>query len=92
MSDIDIQLDEDDSRFHALVDGHYCVLDFTRQDDIVSMNHVGVPDPVGGRGIAGQLTRHALDWADARGLKVRARCPYVAAWIKRHPEYERLLA
>ena len=55
------------------------------------MNHVGVPGAVGGRGIAGELTRHALDWAEAQGLKVRARCPYVARWIERHAEYQRLL-
>ena len=92
MTDIDIQLDEEAGRFLAVVEGQDCVLDFTRQDDVVSMNHVGVPSPVGGRGIASRLTRHALDWASDQGLKVRARCPYVAAWIERHPEYRRLLA
>jgi predicted GNAT family acetyltransferase len=92
MTELDIQLDEAAGRFQAVVEGHYCVLDFTRQGEIVSMNHVGVPDAVGGRGIAGQLTRHALDWAARKDLKVRARCPYVAAWIERHPDYRRLLA
>ncbi|WP_376695400.1 GNAT family N-acetyltransferase [Wenzhouxiangella sp. EGI_FJ10305] len=91
MSDLDIKLDREAGRFEAVIEGHSCVLDFTMEDDAVSMNHVGVPKAVGGRGIAGQLTRHALDWADDQNLKVRARCPYVAAWVERHPEYQRLL-
>lgn len=91
MSDLDIQLNREAGRFEAVVEGHSCVLDFTLEGDVVSMNHVGVPEAVGGRGIAGQLTRHALDWAGDQNLKVRARCPYVAAWIERHPEYQELL-
>ncbi len=91
MSDLDIQLDRGAGRFEALVEGHSCVLDFSIDGDVVSMNHVGVPKAVGGRGIAGQLTRYALDWADEKNLRVRARCPYVAAWIERHPEYQELL-
>ncbi|MEE4304746.1 MAG: GNAT family N-acetyltransferase [Wenzhouxiangella sp.] len=91
MSELDIRLDRDAGRFEAVVEGHSCVLDFTIDDDVVSMNHVGVPKAVGGRGIAGRLTRHALDWAREQGLQVRARCPYVARWIERHPEHQNLL-
>lgn len=92
MSDLDIQLDRNAGRFEAVVEGHSCFLDFTLDGDVASMNHVNVPKAVGGRGIAGKLTRHALDWAGEQGLKVRARCPYVASWIERHPDYEKLLA
>lgn len=92
MTDLDIRLDREAGRFETVVEGHSCVLEFTQDDNVVSMNHVGVPDPVGGRGIAGQLTRNALEWAGEEGLKVRARCPYVARWIERHPEYQKLLA
>lgn len=91
MSDLDIQLDREAGRFEAVVEGHSCVLDFTVDGDVASMNHVGVPQAVGGRGIAGILTRHALEWAGEQGLKIRARCPYVSRWIERHPEYRTLL-
>ena len=45
-----------------------------------------------GRGIAGAITRHALDYSREQGWKVIPNCPYVAAWIKRHPEYQNLVA
>jgi hypothetical protein len=37
-------------------------------------------------------TRHALDYSREHGWKVEPRCPYVAAWIKRHPEHQDLVA
>ena len=51
-----------------------------------------VPEAIGGRGIAGELVRAALDHARAAGWKVRAECAYSDAWIGKHPEYEALRA
>ena len=43
-----------------------------RRDDAgqITILHTGVPPAIGGRGIAGELVRTALDWAKAEGLKV----------------------
>lgn len=50
-----------------------------------------VVDPaIEGRGVASALTRAALDWARAEGLRVEPFCPYVQAWLGRHPEYGNL--
>lgn len=87
MPAVDIEHNADKQRFEALVDNQLCVLDYVRDGDTVSMNHVRVPEAVGGRGIAGELTRQALDWAREHGLRVVANCPYVARWIERHPDY-----
>ena len=72
--------------FATTVDGHRCVLDYRLEGSTVFMDHVGVPAPVEGRGIASALTRTAVAWARAEGLEIVARCPYVAAWMGRHPE------
>lgn len=87
---MDIQLNQEKSRFEATVENQLCVLEFSLDDNVISMNHVRVPEPVGGRGIAGTLTRHALDHAANRGWWVVANCPYVKKWIERHPEYHYL--
>ena len=68
------------------MDGHVGVLDYRQEGSAVYMHHVGVPPEVQGRGVAGELTRTAVAWARAEGLEVVARCPYVAAWMRRHPE------
>jgi len=87
MSDIRIERNDAQQRFEAVVDNQRCVLEYVLDNDTVSMNHVRVPEAVGGRGIAGQITRHALDWARSNALRVVPNCPYVARWIERHPEY-----
>jgi uncharacterized protein len=89
--DYEINLELEAGRFSAVVDGETCVLEFSGAGDVVAMNSVRVPKAVGGRGIAGQLTRHALDWARSEGLKVQPNCPYVKNWIDRHPEYQDLI-
>lgn len=86
-----IRNNADLSRFETLVEEHECVLDYRVDQDVVTMNRVYVPPPVEGQGIAGRLTRHALDWAREKDLQVVPHCPYVAAWIQRHPEYQDLV-
>jgi uncharacterized protein len=44
-----------------------------------------------GRGVGGRLARAALDDVRARGLRAIPRCPFIAAWIRRHPDYEDLV-
>lgn len=81
----------DAQRFEWQVDGHTCELVYSTIPQGVSFDSVRVPDAVGGRGLAGQLTRHALDWARSEKLKVQPTCPYVATWIRRHPNYADLV-
>jgi predicted GNAT family acetyltransferase len=45
-----------------------------------------------GRGLASRLAAAVLDDARARGLSVIPACPFVSAWIRRHPEYADLVA
>ncbi|MBR8657023.1 N-acetyltransferase [Achromobacter sp. Marseille-Q0513] len=89
---ISVTHDAGHSRFTAIVDGVPCVLDYQLQDGIMSIVHTGVPPEVGGRGIAAELTRHALETARAQGWRVRPLCSYAAVYMRRHPEYNDLLA
>ena len=53
--------------------------------------HTEVDDRHAGSGLAAQLIRFALDDVRSRGGKVVPICPYVSAYIRRHPEYEDLV-
>ena len=79
-------------RFECTVDGHLCVADYQLRGKVVWMVHTGVPSAVGGRGVAAELVRTALEWADAQGYRVEPACSYVEAYMRRHPETRRLLA
>lgn len=87
----DIRHASADHRFETEVDGHTCVLDYRLDDPVMTIDRVYVPPPVEGRGIASRLTRFALDHCREHGLRVVPRCPYVAAWIRRHDDYADLV-
>jgi predicted GNAT family acetyltransferase len=87
-----IQHDADRHRFTALVEGQACVLDYGLSGKTMTITHTGVPASLGGRGIAGQLTRFALDAARAQGWNVIPACSYAAGFFEKHPEYADLLA
>lgn len=53
--------------------------------------HSEVPRALEGRGLAGQLARAALESARSRGLHVVVVCPFVAAYIKKHPEFNSIV-
>ncbi|MFL6624880.1 MAG: GNAT family N-acetyltransferase [Vitreoscilla sp.] len=79
-------------RFEATVEGQLCVCDYQLRGDIMWMTHTGVPPAVGGRGIAAELVRAALAWADAQHHRVQPSCSYVDVYMRRHPETQKLRA
>lgn len=60
--------------------------------DVITLVHTEVDPAHGGNGHAATLARGALDDARSRGLRVVASCPYIAAYITKHPEYADLAA
>lgn len=79
-------------RFEALVDGRLALCSYFRQGDTLTLHHTEVPPALQGQGVAAALVAAALAWARHEGLRVRATCSYVAAYMQRHPETQELLA
>jgi predicted GNAT family acetyltransferase len=59
---------------------------------VITFTHTEVSPVHEGKGVGGTLVRAALDDVRGRGLRVRPQCPFVAAWIDKHPDYADLLA
>ena len=89
---VDVIHDEAGQRFEARVDGHLCVADYQLRGNVMWMTHTVVPPAVGGRGIAAELVRVALAWAEEKGYAVEPSCSYVEVYMRRHPETQKLLA
>ena len=70
--DYAITRNEAEGRFETTVDGVLCVLEYGLRDGVMTITHTGVPEVVGGRGVAAALTRCALDTARAEGWRSRA--------------------
>lgn len=75
-------------RFEIHVDGRRAgLVTYRLRQGRVSFLHTEIDDAYGGQGLAGVLVRTALDAARERGLAVLPYCPYVRAWIGKHPDY-----
>lgn len=86
-----VQHDPAGGLFYAEVDGLRAVLNYHITDGTMSIVHTGVPPAIGGRGIAADLTRTALDFARSSHWKVRPLCSYSAVFLRQHPEYADLV-
>ena len=80
-----------EGRFEARLEGHRGELRYVRREvegrPVMVIPSVVVDRAIEGRGVAGALTRTALEWARAEGWRVDPVCPYVDAWLRRHPEF-----
>lgn len=54
----------------------------------VVFTHTVVDDAYAGQGLALELTHFALDDVRASGRRIVSICPYVTAYLRKHPEYD----
>jgi len=83
---------EDDNRFEVSIDGAVAFINYLKRDNVYYLIHTEVPQSLQGRGIAGALVEKALKYLEADGFKMMPYCPYVQAYLKRHTEWNRLVA
>lgn len=82
-----VQHDPANSRFLVHLDDGEAQLIYTPfSEDILELQHTEVPPSGQGHGVGDALVRAALAYARENGLRVVATCPYVQAWLRRHPE------
>ncbi len=80
--------DPDNKRYVVEVDGELAgFADYRIRGDRQSFVHTEVFPEFGGRGLGSQLARGALDDVRSLGRVIAPHCPFIAAYIKRHPEY-----
>ena len=91
MSDYTLVHNKEKYQYEYHIEGHIAQFVYDDQDGVLYITHTLVPKELGGRGIAGALTKDALEDIEKRGLKVKPLCSYTVAYLEKHPEYKRLL-
>jgi uncharacterized protein len=86
---IEVRDNPEESRFEAYVDGDLAGFSvYVVAHGTLNFVHTEVDPAFEGQGIASALVRQALDQLRERdGLRVTASCPFVRAWMRKHPEY-----
>ena len=88
---LEIVQNDAEHRFEVQVEGQLALLEYRRTGGQIVYPHTEVPDALGGRGIAGQLTKYALEYARENKLRVVPSCPYVRKYVEEHAEYQDLV-
>lgn len=91
-SDVGVRDAPDGSRYELVVDGAVVGrAGYARRGDLLVVPHVEVDPARRGHGLAARLMEGLVADVRERGLRVDPRCPYAAAWFRRHPEHADLL-
>ena len=90
--DTDISFERREDRYELLAGGKVAAFaNYQSAPGHVTFVHTEVLPGNEGRGLGSQLARHVLDDSRKQGLKVSARCSFIAKFIEEHPEYQDLL-
>ena len=84
------ELSDNGRRYRALLSGEevgFGDVDPVGSDRLV-VKHTEIASRFEGRGYGSALARHILEDARRQGRTVVPVCPFVVAFIKRHPEYQ----
>jgi predicted GNAT family acetyltransferase len=78
--------------FEMSIDGERSFIDYQKEGDIVYLLHTEVPEDQSGEGIAASLVEKTFEYLEEHKLKAVPSCSYVQAFLRRHPEWNRILA
>jgi uncharacterized protein len=79
-------------RYELRLDGRLVGLAaYRRRNGRIAFTHTEVDEALEGRGFGSRLASSALEDARRQGLTVVPLCPFIAHFIDRHPEYEKVV-
>ena len=82
---------EAEKRFELKVDGGTAIIEYIIAKGNIYLTHTEVPKSLEGHGIGSKIVKLTLEWIDAHDLTLVPLCPFVATYLKRHPEWKRLV-
>ncbi len=83
-----------ESRFEGLLDTGELAgfLTYREVGDIYFLNHTEVQPEYGGQGVGSRIIRGTLDMVRFQNKQIIARCPFVVAFLEKHPENRDLVS
>jgi uncharacterized protein len=86
-----VTLNEADLRFEVPTKDGIAYVDFRWSGEVLLLLYIFVPVSFRGKGISSILLEHVLNYAREKKVKIKVFCPYIAKYIRMHPEHEGLL-
>jgi predicted GNAT family acetyltransferase len=83
---------EQDNQFVVKTQGNYGMIEYEKlAPNHIELYHTEVDPELEGKGVARVLVQRALEYCRTQDWRVTPSCTYVAAYIKRHPEFQDLV-
>jgi uncharacterized protein len=80
------------NRFELDLGGDLAFITYRRSGRTLYLDHAEVPVALRGHGAGARLVAATLELVRERGERIVAVCPFVRAFVQRHPEYAELSA
>jgi predicted GNAT family acetyltransferase len=61
-------------------------------EGVLALTHTEVPAEFEGKGVGGALVKGALEIVRGENLKIVPACQFVSVYVRRHPEFQGLVA
>jgi uncharacterized protein len=91
LSTMQIENNESAHHWEARLGEYVAFSNYRLNGNTLHFINTRVPPELEGQGVAGRLVKAALDDARTKNLTVVPICRFVAAYIRRHPEYRDLV-
>ncbi|MGH2665604.1 GNAT family N-acetyltransferase [Flavobacterium sp.] len=89
--DIPLLKNEKDNQFEITVEGHKALIVYKEHQSIITLIHTEVEPDLEGKGAATAVIEKTLDYIEENKYTLVPLCPLVFAYIKRHPEWKRIV-
>ncbi len=88
-----ISLNRAKKQFELHTDGKLSLMAFFQPDEhTLALTHTEVDPALEGQGIGSNLVKQVLEYAERQHQKIVPLCPFVATYIKRHPDWQRVVS
>lgn len=85
---MDVVEKPEQNRFELALDGGTALVAYRVDGNRLVLIHTEVPEEFSGQGIGSRLAKGVFELIRASGRKAVVRCPFLQAWIAKHPEYD----
>ena len=91
MENLQLLDNEEAKRYEVHVEGLVPRIEYIKAKEKIYLTHTEVPRGLEGKGIGSKMVKMVLEDIERKDLTLVPLCPFVAKYIKRHPEWKKLV-
>ncbi len=90
--ELELKINAATNRLELEVESGTAFIDFKLTHETLFLIHTEVPPALEGKGVGGAIVKKALQYAKDNGYKIVPLCVFVQSYLKRHKEWDDIVA